>query len=278
MEPAKHTKTITYIIIYSTLVLVLAWISPMLGGSPEEPGLGFILWGTAPMVVALLMRFLTKDWSDIGFKPEIRSNIGWYVLSALIYPIILVLTLVTTTAFSISSVSGLTPGAYFPTTLIALPIFFIFAIFEEVGWRGYLAPKLDALGINNFIAAALLAIVWTLWHIPFLQQLPWVSSSGDLLTFIPRYYLVLFALAIIYGEIRSATGSFWPAVLLHAVTNSFGHPLDIDYVTVSAGMEYLGAASTGLISVAFTMGLGITLNRWRSHKTLVTNQSIVSTH
>jgi membrane protease YdiL (CAAX protease family) len=272
MDSVEHKKTILYITIYSILVLVLAWTAPLLGGSPDEPGLGFILlWGTAPMIVALLMRFVTRDWSDSGFKPAIRKNTGWYVVSALIYPIILVLTLVTTVTFSISSVSGFSLGAYLPTTLVALPIFFIFAIFEEVGWRGYLTPKLASLGINRFIAAALLAVVWTLWHVPFLQQLPWVSSSEDLLTFVPRYYLVLFALAIIYGEIISATGSFWPAVLLHAVSNSFGHPLDLDYVTVSEGMEYLGSASTGLITIAFTMLLGIAINRWRLHKSAVAN-------
>jgi membrane protease YdiL (CAAX protease family) len=251
------------IVIFIVLVTVIAWVSPLLGGSPASPGPGFILWGAAPLLVSLGIRFVTKDWSDLGARPAIRKNAGWYWVSLLALPVIMMLTLLLGVLISISSVSEFSMGKYLQTALTALPIFFIFAIFEEVGWRGYLSPKLDSLGINRFTASAIVAVVWATWHMPYIRELSWVYSAEDPVTFIPRFYLVCFALSLVYGEIRSVTGTFWSAVLLHAVGNSFGHPLAAEYVTFAAGTEYLGSISNGLFMIAFVVILGVAINRWR---------------
>ncbi len=266
MNDFERQKAILLIVTFSILVNVVAWVSPLLGGSPASPGLGFILWGTAPLLVSLIMRFVTRDWSDLGGKPAIRKNAKWYWVSLLAIPIIMALTLLIGILISVSSVSEFPMGKYFLTSLTALPIFFIFAIFEEVGWRGYLSPKLDALGINRFMASAIVAVVWATWHLPYIRELTWVYSSEELVTFIPRFYLVCFALSLVYGEIRSITGTFWLAVLMHAVGNSFGHPLAAEYVTFAAGTEYLGSISNGLIFIAFVVLLGVVIYRWRLKK------------
>ncbi|MEW6401632.1 MAG: CPBP family intramembrane glutamic endopeptidase [Chloroflexota bacterium] len=263
MNNAERRKTIWRIVIFSILVTAMAWLSPLLGGSPSSPGPGFILWGAAPLSVSLLMRFATRDWDDLGIRPAIGSNVQWYGMSIVSIPILLVLTLLIGVLTSISSMSEFLMGKYLQTALTALPFFFIFAIFEEIGWRGYLAPKLDSLGVNRFMASAIVAIVWATWHMPYIRELTWVYSSEDLAAFVPRFYLVCFAFSILYGEIRTITGSVWPAVLMHAVANSFGHPLAAEYVTYAAGTDYLGSISNGLIVIALVGFLGIAINRWR---------------
>jgi membrane protease YdiL (CAAX protease family) len=266
MNISKRKKTIVSVVAFSILVTAVAWLAPFLGGSPSSPGLGFILWGTAPMLVSLLMRLVNRDWSDLGFKPEIRQNILWYGISILAYPLIMLLALLIGTMLSVSSLAQFSIGDYMQIALTALPIFFIFAIFEELGWRGYLAPKLANLGINSYLAAALLALVWTGWHLPYIRELSWIYSSEEFLSFIPRYYLLLFAFSVLYGEIRKQTGSFWPAVLMHAVSNAFGHPLAADYVRVADGKDYLGSVSTGLFIIVLTFLLGIAIQQWRMKK------------
>ncbi len=262
MNDSKRKKTIGNIVIFCILVTVLAFISPLLGGSPSKPGFGFILWGAAPLLVSLLMRAVTRDWSDLGIKPEIKKNIRWYIISFLALPVLMVLVVLAGNLLSISSFSGFSTIPFFKTAIIAaLPVFLVFAIFEEVGWRGYLVPKLASLGINNYVAAALVAIVWASWHLPYISGLSWVYSSENLIFFIPRFYLLCFALSIVYGKIRNSTASFWPAVLMHAIGNSFGHPLS-EYLKITAGKEYLGALSNGLIFIAFVTLLGIVMNRW----------------
>jgi membrane protease YdiL (CAAX protease family) len=266
MDTSELKKTTWVVMLFSLLVNVVAWIAPLLGGSPASPGPGFILWGAAPLLVSLLMRTATRDWSDLGLKPAIKKNLFWYAISFLALPVVMVLALLMGVLFSVSSLTDFAFGKFLQTMLAALPIFFIFAIFEEVGWRGYLAPKLASLKINSYLGYAVTAVVWASWHLPYIRELAWVYSSEDLITFLPRFYLTCFALSILFGEIRGITATFWPAVLIHAVGNSFGHPLSADYVTIVAGKEYLGNISNGLFMIALVGPLGAAIHWWRSRQ------------
>lgn len=274
MNGFNREKTIRRILIFSVLVNLVAWIAPLFGGSPATFGPGFILWGIAPLLVSLLMRAVTKDWSDLGIKPGIGRNLHWYIFSILAIPILMVVTLSVDNLLSIASVPEFSLGEFLQTTLMAFPIFFIFAIFEEVGWRGYLSPKLASLGLNRYLSAVLVAVVWASWHLPYIRKLTWVYSAEDLALFIPRFYLVSFALALVYGEIRNSTATFWPAVLMHAVTNSFGHPLSSEYVTYTADTESLGSISNGFIFIAFVLLVGVIINRWQLNESTLAKSSV----
>ncbi|MEW5939574.1 MAG: CPBP family intramembrane glutamic endopeptidase [Chloroflexota bacterium] len=273
MNDLERKKTLWLVLIFSVLVNAVAWIAPLLGGSPSSPGPGFVLWGVAPLLVSLLMRAVTRDWSDLGIKPVIGGNIRWYIVSLLAIPALMVLALLVGVLLSVASITGFSLTDFLRTVLAALPIFLIFAIFEEVGWRGYLSPKLASLRINRYLAAALVAVVWSSWHLPYIRELSWVYNSEDLATFIPRFYLTCIALSVVYGEIRNVTATFWPAVLMHAVANSFGHPLSAEYVTFAAGMEYLGSLGNGLIFITFVIILGVAINRWRLEKSALSKLS-----
>ncbi|MCJ7534349.1 MAG: hypothetical protein MUO57_02310, partial [Anaerolineales bacterium] len=91
MNDSDRKKTIRYIVIFSVLVNLVAWTGSLLGGDPTSPGLGFLIWGTAPILVSLLMRAVTRDWSDLGARPAIRTNIRWYLVSLLAYPVAIAL-------------------------------------------------------------------------------------------------------------------------------------------------------------------------------------------
>lgn len=264
MTTLEKRKTLWRVLIFSVLVSGVALLSPLLGGSPTKPGLGFILWGIAPMLMSLLMRAGTHDWSDLGLKPAFKKNVRWYGISFFLIPILMVLTLWIGFLTSISTVSGFSLREFMQTVLIALPFFFIFAIFEEVGWRGYLTPKLDALGLNRFVSSVLVGLVWATWHLPYITELSWAYSSGDFATFLPRFYLTCIALSLLMGEIRGASGTFWTAVLMHGVSNAFGHPLAAEYVSYTAGWEFVASLSNGLILIMFIGMLSAWVNRWKS--------------
>jgi membrane protease YdiL (CAAX protease family) len=267
MNNSERKKTIRYIVIFSVLVNVVAWIGPLLGGDPTSPGLGFLIWGTAPILVSLLMRAVTRDWSDLGVKPAIKKNIRWYLVSLLAYPVAIGLALFIGSLISASSISQFSVGSFIQAALPAMVIFFFFALFEEVGWRGYLAPKMYSLGINVYFAHALVAVVWASWHLPYIHELSSYTTEG-LATYIPRFYLGAFAFSIVYGEIRMITATFWPAVLMHWVGNTIANPLVVGFVLFSTGKEYLGSVGVdGLLMIAFFGLLGIAINRWRSRQT-----------
>ncbi len=258
----NQRKAIGFILMYSFLVIMIAVISPLLGGGPSTFSPGFLLWGTAPLLLALLMRAITRDWSDSGIKPAFKKNAKWYLLSITIAPVTLLYMLLCGAILKGSTVSGFEMGPYLITVLSAFVFFFIFAIFEEFGWRGYLVPKLESAGMKNTLGYIITAVVWTTWHLPYIRELTWVFSSEDLALFILRYYLFCFAASILYNEMRLITGSVWPAVLMHALANSLQHPFVAEFVTIAPGLDYL-FSTTGLFVIVFMAALGITLNRIR---------------
>ena len=47
-----------------------------------------------------------------------------------------------------------------------LPLFIIGGGLEELGWRGYLQPKLEKE--SNFIVSVIIVgVIWSLWHLPY---------------------------------------------------------------------------------------------------------------
>lgn len=263
MKDSERKKTIWYIVIFSLLVTAVAFVAPLLGGSPSKPGLGVILWGMAPMLVALLMRTVTHDWSDAGFKPAIRKNAWWYIFIILVSCVMMGLLLLVGKVTSLSSVSGFSMVPYLKMVLLGMVVFFITATFEEIGWRGYMVPKLASIGINTYLAYAIVAVIWATWHMPYINELTWVSSvQEDVPSSIPRLYLMFFAYSILYNEIRLITGSVWSVVLFHSFVNAIQHPLAAEYLKIVPGQEYLVSFS-GLFMIAFAGILGIALNRWR---------------
>lgn len=101
------------------------------------------------------------------------------------------------------------------------------ALGEEVGWRGYMMPKLiKIMGLNKAIVVG--GIIWGLWHAPltcighnFGTEYPGFPYVGILL---------MCCFCIFVGSILTfvtvKTKSIWPATFLHAVNNSPSTILD----------------------------------------------------
>ncbi len=64
----------------------------------------------------------------------------------------------------IPSPSVILPTLYFAALVVAPFVNAVFGFGEELGWRGYLLPKLLPLGKTR--AYLLVGIVWGLWHLP----------------------------------------------------------------------------------------------------------------
>lgn len=99
-----------------------------------------------------------------------------------------------------------------PAVLVnALP-----ALGEELGWRGYLLPRLLPLGRGR--ALLLSGVVWGLWHTPIVllgydyprqPVLGVLLMVGSTVTF-----------GMLFGWLRLRSRSIWPAVLAHAALNA----------------------------------------------------------
>jgi hypothetical protein len=107
-QKARQNQAIRNIIIFTILVNGLAWLGPVLGGDPTSPGPGFLVWGAAPIVSALAMKFLLRDKVSFGFRPAIKGNGRWYALSVLVYPVTITTVLAVGLLLGASTISSLT--------------------------------------------------------------------------------------------------------------------------------------------------------------------------
>ena len=221
---AKPRTTLFKIALFTLLVQLFAWSALFLGGSPKEPGLGLLVWGLAPIGSALILRLFGRDWQDFGLSPKFNQNKAWYLLSVLLNPLIIPLMVGLSVLLGLNSLETFSWSAYLPALLASSITYLVFAIFEEFGWRGYLAPKMAALKLNKLIGHLVVGIIWASWHLPFITIFAAYTNEG-LAGFIPRYFLGVMAFAIVYGEIRLRTNSVWPAVIMHWTGNMIATPL-----------------------------------------------------
>jgi hypothetical protein len=111
-------------------------------------------------------------------------------------------------------------GAIVALQIATLPVAAVInllpALGEEVGWRGWLLPKLMPLG--TLPALLVSGVIWGLWHAPvILLGYNYPDAPGWLaLTAMVGMCTVIGA---VFGWLRLRSGSVWPAALAHAAFN-----------------------------------------------------------
>lgn len=90
---------------------------------------------------------------------------------------------------------------------------------EEIGWRGFLAPRMAAL--TGFTPSVfIVGLIWGAWHMPLLlfgdynQGTEWWVSA-------PCFMVLVFSVSMIMAWLRLRSGSLWPCAILHASHNLF---------------------------------------------------------
>jgi uncharacterized protein len=159
---------------FTGLTFLLSWglggvyLAARLAGFDQLPPMNAqnpILWAfvCAPSAAALVLCAREGTLAKLGTSLITRAPWAWGLTAILFLPCVIVLTVTAT-----SAAAG-TENATLPW-LIALattPILFanIAPLGEELGWRGYLLPRLLAL-MGPFAASAVLAAIWCVWHVP----------------------------------------------------------------------------------------------------------------
>ena len=105
--------------------------------------------------------------------------------------------------------------------LAGLLIVSLLALFEEVGWRGWLLPRVESR-MGGRRAVVIVSIIWALWHVPFhlsgIQHIDGVSPVRLALT-LP---LGTAAAGLIIGWLWLRTESIWLAAIAHGAMNNWG--------------------------------------------------------
>ena len=147
-----------------------------------------------------------------------------------------------------ATVVGLTLGFVIST---------VFALTEEVGWRGYMLPRL--LGLGALPAMLLVGFLHGLWHLPLLLTTDLYHSTGNPFFVAPLFLITLTLAGIPYGFLRLWTGSVWPVAVTHSAVNiTWGLMTDMTQTKSVMALEYIGGES-GLVMITALLIVGAVL-------------------
>lgn len=190
-------------------------------------------------------------WAGIGL---LRRPTGRGVLVAIVGP-----AAITALSFAAAAAVGvarfpnlnLAPGAVASGTLKVtgtLIIFTVVFIGEEMGWRGYLLPRLAELMPGRH-AAVLTGACHAIFHLPLLLLTTTYQFAGNRLVVVPMVMLTLTLAGVWYGWLRAWTGSIWPVSLSHSAFNIFMETAGAAAVATSpAALAYV-TTETGIVTL-----------------------------
>jgi CAAX protease family protein len=92
---------------------------------------------------------------------------------------------------------------------------------EEIGWRGFLVPRM--LALVGFTGTSLLVgLIWAAWHYPInIAVSPLYRPTVPLWYSNACFTLVVIGISFIHTWLRIRSQSLWPSALFHAAGNAF---------------------------------------------------------
>jgi len=81
------------------VVIISGWIGVLadsiLTEQHDGDSLGMGIWLALPLLTAFAIILLSKvSWEDLGFKPNFKGNMKWYLASVLIFPVVTAIVLI----------------------------------------------------------------------------------------------------------------------------------------------------------------------------------------
>jgi uncharacterized protein len=135
-----------------------------------------------------------------------------------------------------------------------------FSLGEELGWRGYLLPRLLSIGLTR--ALVLVGLIWAAWHMPLIFLTPLYHSAGNKVIVLPLFVGTIVAASFFFGYLRVWTGSVWPASIGHSAHNAAWNALGAFTVASNPVVvnEYL-AGDNGILILVGTAAGAVWLGR-----------------
>ena len=255
-----------YLIIVFALSIIIESIWLIYGEVATRTGISILL-----MFVPFIAAFITskkyyKKQCSLGL---VRCRI-FYIFFAILFPLIYfglsygLFWLFTKTSyvgnFSVLIEHTLTysqklsdNAAIISALIMMIPITFITAFGEEIGWRGLMYPVMQRLwGYKK--ALIISGVVWALWHLPLV--ISGLYLQGTLMIYrVPVFILEIFALTVIYSWVRMKSNSVWTAVVIHAAHNYIDQII-FQSLTYKVDSRYF-VGETGMITVAITVIIAV---------------------
>ena len=140
-------------------------------------------------------------------------------------------------------------------------LFIFFIIGEEIGWSGFLVPRLlevTTVPVTSLIVGA----YWTAWHLPaFFGGL--YGSGAPLWIALPGVAGVFIAVSLMRTILVAKSGSLWSGTLLHLSHNAILVGVFFD-LTIHTETARVLVSETGLVTAAAY--LAVAIGYWRLNR------------
>lgn len=262
------------LILYIVIAFATAWIIFLLVpffGITYGAGLSVVIVAAAmfaPALANVLTRAITKEgFQNMYLRPHLKGQIKWYLLIYFGPTILLALSAVLyflifprqfdpglATFRSLAS-TGNTMGLSASTLVLisALQVILIGPLIniiptlgEELGWRGYLLPKLRFF-CSDRSALVVTGAIWGLWHLPVIVMGHNYGTDYPGYPVLGILAMVVFcvSLGIIEGYTLIKMKTVIPAAMIHSLVNA-GAAFPV-YFIKDGYNPILGPAITGLV-------------------------------
>lgn len=204
-------------------------------------------WQTVPTTVprqwGVPLGAVVVVWaSDTALREWLR-HVGRWRLHPGLYLLAVLVPLAITNGQQVVQALGGGSLTYAPPAGLPLILLFVLANavllggIEEVGWRGYLQPRLQDR-TSVLTAGVGVGLLWWAWHLPLFLGHPNFALEP---LFVFQYTTFVVGASVVFGAFVNATdGSVLPVMVLHATTN-------LGPVLAGSGGPFDGSALVGLV-------------------------------
>ncbi|MDR7857901.1 type II CAAX endopeptidase family protein [Tissierella sp.] len=121
---------------------------------------------------------------------------------------------------------------------------------EEIGWRGFLLPKMSEIW-NVKTAVIISGLIWAVWHFPLM--IAGLYNPGTPLWYqLSIFTIEVIAITAIMAIIRLNSKSVWPAIILHASHNYFDQVI-FSPLTIGEKSTYFVGETGAITAIALVL-------------------------
>jgi membrane protease YdiL (CAAX protease family) len=173
-----------------------------------------------------------------------RVGLRWYVFALLWRPAILGAVLVLLFVLGAAPAAA---GAWYtliPTFLLWVLLLLVANVGEEIGWRGYALPHLQAR-VGPLAASVTIGLLGGLWHLPAF----FILGHPQYGTVVLPFMVWMIAITIVFTWIYNNTsGSLLPVALLHAAINAAGAVFPPAPLLLEVGVTLIAAIGVVILA------------------------------
>jgi membrane protease YdiL (CAAX protease family) len=258
--PKTRVTTVSFLLAWMVSALVFLAHIIFVNHAPFSPILvAFIFVSVVPVAFVISRAFsrtpAVRELVSSLVKP--RGEAVWYVVALLLKPILIWISIGVSNLLSRGTGSMTSLPAFgwefagLFLTVFLYQFFFFNAVGEEVGWRGFALPRLQAK-TSPLIACLVIGLLWTPWHAPL-----WHAEGAPIFTWDLwiTMFLTIVPSSVITGWLYNRSGgSILVAGIAHAMSNTVGK-----FVLA----PQLDERSIGLTWLAFAVLLVVLDKMWK---------------